>query len=90
MTNATIIVKNVVFGGIDESPDARTAVVSFDVYSDGVGAVEFNIEVVPEPGDPPGTDGAIMIARRNLLEFGKALAAAAEIYEPPTIYALKD
>ena len=36
-----------------------------------------------------GIDGAVMIATRTLIEYGKALAAAGENYKPPMIYSLK-
>jgi hypothetical protein len=84
-----ILLKGIVFAGPDSLPDARTAIVAFEIDSD-VGTIEFNVEVIPQEEDAPeGVDDAIRIARRSLVEFGKALAEAAEKYEPPTIYSPK-
>ena len=89
MMEVSIILRGVLFGGIDSIPDARTAVVAFEIQSDDVGTIKFNVDVVPEDHDPAGVDGAIIIARRTLVEFGKALATAGERYEPPLIYSPK-
>jgi hypothetical protein len=85
----SIILKGIFFGGGDSVPDARTAIVSFEIRSHDVDTIEFNVSVVPEGGDPDGVDGALVIAQRTLVEFGKALAAAGENYKPPMIYSLK-
>lgn len=89
MTEVSIILKGIVFGGRDSMPDARTAIVAFEIQSDDVGTIELNVDVTPRKGDPDGIDGAVIIARRTLVEFGQALAAAGEKYEVPMIYTVK-
>jgi hypothetical protein len=82
----SIILKGVVFGGSRHVPEERTAVVAFDILSDDVETIELTVKVVPEEYDPDGVDGAIMIAKRTLIQYGNALAAAGEKYKPPMIY----
>ena len=85
----SIVLKAILFGA-DQAPGMKTAVVAFEIESDDVDTIEFNVDVVPDAGGPDdGIDGAVMIARRTLIEFGKALVAAGERYEPPMIYSPK-
>jgi hypothetical protein len=90
MMEVSIILKGIRFDGLESEPRARTAVIVFEIKSDDFGPAEFNVEVIPAEGDDADQiDNAIIIARRTLVEFGKALAAAAEKYEPPVIYSPK-
>jgi hypothetical protein len=86
MMEVSIILKGIAFGGVRSVPEARTALVAFELHADKVGTIEFNVSVVPQDDDPDGLDGAVMIAKRTLIEFGEGLAAAGENYKPPMIY----
>ena len=85
----SIILKGIAFTGDQRMPTHRRAIVAFEIDSDDVGTIAFNVDFVPEKDDPRGIDGAVMIARKTLIEFGKALVSAGEEYEPPVIYSPK-
>jgi hypothetical protein len=85
----SIVLKGIIFGGISSVPEERSAVVAFEVLSDELGPIEFNVEVIPEPDDPHGIEDVVPIAQRTLIEFGTALADAGAKYRPPRIYSQK-
>jgi hypothetical protein len=89
MSEVSIFLNRIVFSGSRHAPEERTAVVTFEIRSADVGSIELSVDVVPVADDPDGIYGVVIIARRTLVEYGKALAVAGEKYKPPMIYSPK-